>query len=601
MTGQDRCLPDSVARRERARRERAQRLLESLRIAQNAAAPATIFEVPPPPDRELEWLRRNVGLPVHTPGYEREVARLTGPDLFGLGWLPPPPRFLAGVDAGALRPEQVAPFLRLTSMTGPAPAAADLSAAALDSDPGQVSRFHRTASQRQWGQPASPGVPLLPAHTVIPHVVHGIWLGGPVPEDSVFRRNYAAGARRYAGAVDFVVWTDVPREYFDAARAAPARPGPLAAVRSMLAWATRNGIHLVNVHEVFHAGQPMTLHLQYTAEMAKQVPRGYAGASDHLRLEIGGLEQMAQRYAGRPRDQIWLRYTVPLRSGQLQGAVLGRLGFSLNDARLIRARPAICGRSELSWSRTAPPAPAAPLTDDQITTLTARAITTLARQLTTREGNLHLTAIAPVITTLPHPDAAWTAILTLLAELTHAGTIPPVTSLTQFRWNDDGTPQHLTLPPEAEALLDRTTTPATWLGATLATPGHPAWLLDEATTPATLRPQPRTPHHPLTTTTSHHGTTTLHLQHTPAPDRSPPPGSLPPGSLAIHLEGRFGEAWNGPHRITPEDLALHLHHLHLTDRPVYLINPAHDCHTLRPFATRLQTLLHHPVLTIDGT
>jgi hypothetical protein len=37
----------------------------------------------------------------------------------------------------------------------------------------------------------------------------------------------------------------------------------------------------------------MTLHAPYTAEMAKQLPRGYAGASDHLRLDIihtfGGL------------------------------------------------------------------------------------------------------------------------------------------------------------------------------------------------------------------------------------------------------------------------------------------------------------------------
>src|SRR5262249_6381764 len=76
---------------------------------------------------------------------------------------------------------------------------------------------------------------------------------------------------------------------------------------------------------------------------------------------------------------------------------------------------------------------------------------TLARQLITREGNLHLTAITPVITTLPDPDAAWTAIITLLAELTTAGTLPPPTSITQFRYNDDGTPSPTTLPPPADA------------------------------------------------------------------------------------------------------------------------------------------------------
>src|SRR5260370_726800 len=131
-------------------------------------------------------------------------------------------RFLAGIDLAALAAEQVAPFFRRISMTRPAPGPGDLSPAALAAESGAVTAVRRPASRRRWGQPPRSGAPLLPELTVIPHVVYGIWLGGPVPEDGAFRRNFAAGARRYAGTVDFVVWTDVPRRDFDAARATPA-------------------------------------------------------------------------------------------------------------------------------------------------------------------------------------------------------------------------------------------------------------------------------------------------------------------------------------------------------------------------------------------
>src|SRR5205814_10499719 len=101
---------------------------------------------------------------------------------------------------------------------------------------------------------------------------------------------FEAGAVRWRSEADFVLWTDVPRRCFDAAWAGTPRPagspGPLDAVRAMLVWAGRFGIHLVSVPEVFHAGQPMLLHAEYATEMAKQLPRGYAGPSDLLRLDI---------------------------------------------------------------------------------------------------------------------------------------------------------------------------------------------------------------------------------------------------------------------------------------------------------------------------
>ncbi len=281
------------------------------------------------------------------------------------------------------------------------------------------------------------------------------------------------------------------------------------------------------------------------------------------------------------------------------------LGIAIDDERMVRAAPAITHGSELSWSKPAAPPPPAPLTPAQITATLTRAATTLARQLTTREGNLHLTAIAPVITALPDPDAAWTALITLLAELTTTGTIPPVTSITQFRWNDDGTPSHVTLPPEAEAHITRTPAPDTpWLGHTTTAPGHPALLLDETITPATLTTRP---HHtnlpPLRVLaqplTDPHGTT-IGLR-IPAPPHSPPAPAppAPPGHAIIELDTQYGHAWTGHHPITPDDLAILLTEHGLHTQPLLITTTTPSPHTPRQLATHLTHLLHQPTLTTD--
>ncbi len=206
------------------------------------------------------WLRKKTGAPVLTPGYETELTRRTGPDLFGHLTLPPPP-FLTNVRPETLHPRHIAPLLRRISMTRPAPAPADLTPAALNTDPGPVSTC-RTPAQRHWQQP-----PLLPPATTIPHITHGIWLGGPIPAHAAIRATFATAAD-----------TTPPPP--------PGTPDPHAPHRDMLTWARKNHIHLINIHEVFHNTRPMTLHHQYTAETAKQLPCGYAGASDHLRLDI---------------------------------------------------------------------------------------------------------------------------------------------------------------------------------------------------------------------------------------------------------------------------------------------------------------------------
>ena len=531
------------------------------------------------------WLQRTVRAQVLTPGYEAELARRMGPDLFGLLRLPSPPRFLVTSTCRTLLPEHIAPLLRRICLTQPAPAPPDLHPAALATDPGPVTTTTRTPAQRRWAQP--PGTPLLPAQITIPHLIHGIWLGTPLNPASNYAANFAAIARHPPAT---------PTSPSGPTSPAPPSPPPTPRPRPPTASPTptphtatcspgpaSHGIHLINVHEIFHAAQPMTLHAQYTAETNKQLPRGYAGATDHLRLDIihllGGIytdgdnhltphatpaaphhpprrrhrlrprlhppppprpqhqqrrhhrprppprhhplarthphqlhphpsrtlrrrQKMARHYAELPADQLWHRYTTRARAGQVRIHVLQRLGLAPDDARLVRVAPVItpgsqAPASQRSRARATTP-PLVPLTAGQVTSRLTRAITTLARQLTSREGNLHLTAIAPLITTLPDPDAAWTATLTLLADLTTTGATPPVTSITTFRWTDDGTPHTITLPPEAHALIDHTPHHHPWLGHTLAAPGHPAWLLDEAITPARLHPRPKpTPLAPL--------------------------------------------------------------------------------------------------------
>ena len=238
--------------------------------------------------RTAGWLRRMVGAPALTPGYETELARRTGPDLFGLLRLPDPPPFLAEVRPETLDPAHIAPLLRRISMTGPAPDPADLTPAALATDPGPVSAYHRTPGQRRWEQPA--GTPALPADTVIPHVIHGIWLGGPILADAVIAHHLRLGRDRpprlRLRRVDrhrprHLLKPPRPPRYRPPApptrtpRTATCSPGP-ATTASTSSTSTRSST----------TQRPMTLHRQYTAEHTKQLPRGYAGASDHLRLDI---------------------------------------------------------------------------------------------------------------------------------------------------------------------------------------------------------------------------------------------------------------------------------------------------------------------------
>jgi hypothetical protein len=286
------------------------------------------------------------------------------------------------------------------------------------------------------------------------------------------------------------------------------------------------------------------------------------------------------------------------------------LGLSLEDERLVRVDAALGLGGELSWSRDEVPVPLGALSGEQVTARAARAAAVLARQLVTREGNLHLTAVAPGVAALPDPDAAWIAVLMLLAELAERKVVPPVTSVTWFRWADDGTPEQVLLPPEAQALIMPETEAAGWLGAELAAAGEPAWLLDEAVVPARLRTRPVVPGarcatlRALTEVVAGGDGAIAGLRIRPA---RPGPGGLPPvppGYLVVEVAGRLGLPWAGPgrqHPLTPEDVALLLCDLGLAGRPVLLVDQGRPAGgpTLGSWAARLAALLRQPVLPVN--
>jgi hypothetical protein len=178
--------------------------------------------------------------------------------------------------------------------------------------------------------------------------------------------------------------------------------------------------------------------------------------------------------------------------------------------------------------------------------------------------------------------------------------VPPVTSLTEFRYADDGTPEYVTLPADAEALIDRDPPAAPWLGQALAAPGQAAWLLDEAVIPAALRSHPApVPSVPDLRRHTHvlarRDGIPAALAITASPDARPAAPAVP-GYLTVYLDERRGRPWAGPHAVTPEDLILLLSDLHVAGQPVLLrtIRPA-STHPLHDYSRRLQRLLQQTV------
>ena len=316
----------------RERQTRAERLAERLIGRLRPDGPPTVIRRPP--DQQcLDWLHRIMNEGLYSGGDDLHVQHWLGGDPFGLRTPPPPPPFLDGFDFAELRPEHVAPLLRRLSLTREAPCAADLTPEALESDRGELSVAQRTEEQRRWGRPADSVAPLLDAATRIPRVLYSIWLGEPPALDSEILDNVGYAARQYAGEIDYVLWTDIPRAALRDQGEGADREFVRRA-REVLEWAEANGVLLVNISEVFHRDAPMVCQAEYVVEMSKRRPHGYASASDILRLEVierfGGFYadgdlRLAERYEQAPPDEPFETLT------QLIDRIAGSdLGFTMD-------------------------------------------------------------------------------------------------------------------------------------------------------------------------------------------------------------------------------------------------------------------------------
>jgi hypothetical protein len=316
----------------RARRDRIARLVVRL-LAETRSAGPPALDLRPPDDECLQWLLGILNDGLYSPGDELHGRHWLGGDPFGLREAPRPPQFMTDVDYSALRPEHVAPLLRRISLTRDAPQAADLTPAALDRDRGLLSQAPRSPRHRRWGRADDSAAPSLPPVTRIPRMVHSIWLGTPPKHDSDVLDNIRFAARRYAGEVDFVLWTDVPRAAFDEnAEGFDQVLGRKA--RGLLEWARDNGVLLVSIFEVFHRDAPMACQAQFALETSKLLPRGYAAASDILRIEI------VERFGGCYADadlRLRERYAQPGQSPAsetlprfMDRIAASRLGFTMD-------------------------------------------------------------------------------------------------------------------------------------------------------------------------------------------------------------------------------------------------------------------------------
>ncbi|MGW4995730.1 TcdA/TcdB catalytic glycosyltransferase domain-containing protein [Streptomyces mirabilis] len=113
-----------------------------------------------------------------------------------------------------------------------------------------------------------------------------------------------------------------------------------------------------------------------------------------------------------------------------------------------------------------------------------RVAATLIRDLHNREGDLHLTLVAPAVERLPDPGAAWEAVLGFIAQT------PPLAALvrtvTLHKLNMRNERVTVELPEPARRLLAFDDTAAKRSHQAGLTPGKPAWVLAEIVQPARL-------------------------------------------------------------------------------------------------------------------
>ena len=240
-------------------------------------------------------------------GVDPEVEALweeIGPDPLGLLDAPPPPSFLKGHDQ-KLPANKVASFLRTLSMTEDR-VDDDVLAERLKVE--NLAVGQTVSTERSGPDMFSLGGETLPdtgATVEMPLVMSSAWFGRALTDEVAprFRQRVADAAVRYHGQIDFVVFTDISRELFDAVRngvpedhatqpeLAHVPKSELERIRQMLEWAKGDGsyrVHLVNLFEVFNAENPMPFGLGALVQsnLNKADGPGYAEASDIVRWVI---------------------------------------------------------------------------------------------------------------------------------------------------------------------------------------------------------------------------------------------------------------------------------------------------------------------------
>ncbi len=116
--------------------------------------------------------------------------------------------------------------------------------------------------------------------------------------------------------------------------------------------------------------------------------------------------------------------------------------------------------SATSWLPRSPLKPPRRYLTDQVAEVTRDVVATLIRELYNREGDLHLTYVAPVIAGLPEPYEAWRAVITFI--LSQPG-LPPVTTVTDrilHRVDTDITVFVVDLPADLSAALGLSSVPS---------------------------------------------------------------------------------------------------------------------------------------------
>ncbi|RKE10678.1 papain fold toxin 1 (glutamine deamidase) of polymorphic toxin system [Catellatospora citrea] len=340
--------------------------------------------------------------------------------------------FLVGLDVARLDTRQSSALLEALDLTSQATPRAEMFSP------------ERLAERANWLRSSVdvPGedVDGPPLHLDIPAIVHAAWLDRDLlalnrtEHGEFLKRSLAEAAADKDRLV--VLWTDVSR----AEIAAGGDPD----VAALAAWARAAGVRLVNINEVFHDAAPMNLHAEYhLASDAASVRIAEQVVEMEALYRFGGV-RMGAHGGSVPDEDFHQSEAIAVKDGDDPGILAARghpmvghyLGLLYAYIRRAWDPDPAPGRydhlydvEEGRWSRTIvwylsrskmtpggglipalpdssmlPPVPTPTLS-------IAGVAASLVYDLYARDGDLHLSAVAPTIERLPDVDGAWTEVI----------------------------------------------------------------------------------------------------------------------------------------------------------------------------------------------